>query len=76
MLEAPLLGPNEATWRSTNRTLPKAYQQWANAEIMSNRASDKWETLVSLVHPLSRLQNATALRNMWKQIQQVCIPDF
>ncbi|KAG7446329.1 uncharacterized protein BT62DRAFT_968061 [Guyanagaster necrorhizus] len=70
MLEAPLLGPNEKTWKSTNRTMPKAYQQWANAEIMSDKASDKWNTLEPLVHPLSKLQNTTALRNMWMQIQQ------
>lgn len=73
MIESPLLGPNAEEYKATPRTMPKAYSQWLNAEIMSDKAADQFEKLERLVSPLSKVTNRTALDNVWKQIKLVSI---
>ena len=73
MIENPLLGPKTEEYKATPRTMPKAYSQWLNAEIMSDKASDQFEKLERFVSPLSKVTNRTALDNVWKQIRLVSI---
>ena len=75
MIEAPLLGPNEQEYKTSRRNVPKAYAQWQNAELQSDRASEPqfYAKLERLVTPLSKVSNRNALDNVWKQIKLVLI---
>lgn len=68
LLDSPLLGPQGKKMKQTPRKMPEQYEQWLDAQIFSQQASNNYASFKDLVFPLSRTEDRTVLRDMWKHV--------
>jgi hypothetical protein len=72
LLDSPLLGPQGEKMRQTSRRMPEQYEQWLDAQIFSQQASNNYASFKDLVFPLSRTEDRSVLKDMWKHVDVVC----
>lgn len=70
MLSAPLFGEGEE-WKKEPRSMPEEREQWNDASILSEQASDKYTNYKDIIFPLEKTRRKDVLDNMWKQIDEV-----
>ncbi|KAG2153717.1 uncharacterized protein EDB93DRAFT_1081918 [Suillus bovinus] len=68
LLDSPLLGPQGEKMKQTPRKMPEQYEQWLDAQIFSQQASNNYANFKDLVFPLSRTEDRTVLKDMWKHV--------
>jgi hypothetical protein len=68
LLDSPLLGPQGEKMRQTSRKMPEQYEQWLDAQIFSQQASNNYASFKDLVFPLSRTEDRSVLKDMWKHV--------
>ncbi|KAG1878280.1 hypothetical protein F4604DRAFT_1923849 [Suillus subluteus] len=68
LLDSPLLGPQGEKMKQTPRKMPEQYEQWLDAQIFSQQASNNYASFKDLVFPLSRTEDRTVLKDMWKHV--------
>lgn len=73
MLEAPLLGPDGDKWRKEPRQMPEEYENWVDAQILSEKASSNVDNWKHLVHPLEKTQDAKVLEKLWQTLHLVSV---
>jgi len=72
LLDSPLLGSQGETMKQTPRKMPEQYEQWLDAQIYSQQASNYYANFKDIVFPLHRTDDRTVLENMWKHVDIVC----
>ncbi|GBE81159.1 hypothetical protein SCP_0308850 [Sparassis crispa] len=70
MLESPLLGPEGETWKKETRKMPEEFEDWADAQIFSARASEKYANYADMIFPLEKTKSRHVLDNMWRQVDR------
>lgn len=70
-LDSPLLGAGGEKMKQTPRKMPERYEQWLDAQIYSQQASNNYAIFKDLVFPLDRTEDKTVLEDMWKLVNQV-----
>ncbi|KAG2342475.1 hypothetical protein BDR05DRAFT_990338 [Suillus weaverae] len=68
LLDSPLLGPQGEKMKQTPRKMPEQYEQWLDAQIFSQQASNNYANFKDLVFPLNRTEDRTVLKDMWKYV--------
>ncbi|KAG1809301.1 uncharacterized protein BJ212DRAFT_1448757 [Suillus subaureus] len=68
LLDSPLLGPQGEKMKQTPRKMPEQYEQWLDAQIFSQQASNNYANFKDLVFPLSRTEDRAVLKDMWKHV--------
>jgi hypothetical protein len=71
LLDSPLLGAQGEKMKQTPRKMPQQYEQWLDAQIFSQQASNNYANFKDLVFPLSRTEDRTVLKDMWKHVDVV-----
>lgn len=71
ILERPLLGPEGDAWKNVPRGMSLEHEQWIDAQIYSEKASDKYRNLEPLVYPLDKTQDQATLDDLWKLVNFV-----
>ncbi|KAG1731502.1 uncharacterized protein EDB91DRAFT_1058741 [Suillus paluster] len=67
-LDSPLLGSQGEKMKRTPRKMPEQYEQWLDAQIYSQQASNNYANFKDLVFPLHRTEDGTVLKDMWKHV--------
>ncbi|KAG1746133.1 hypothetical protein EDB19DRAFT_1894277 [Suillus lakei] len=68
LLDSPLLGVQGEKMKQTPRKMPEQYEQWLDAQMFSQQASNNFANFKDLVFPLSRTEDRTVLNDMWKHV--------
>ncbi|EGO00109.1 hypothetical protein SERLA73DRAFT_167949 [Serpula lacrymans var. lacrymans S7.3] len=68
LLESTLFGPEGEAWKKLPRQMPEKYDQWIDAQIYSQQASNSHNNFKDLVHPLDKTKDKVVLENMWKHV--------
>ncbi|KAL0068782.1 hypothetical protein AAF712_004111 [Marasmius tenuissimus] len=68
LIETPLLHPDAKAWKDEERKMPPEYDQWIDAQLFSENASDLYENYKDAIYPLERTKKAEVLANMWKLV--------
>ncbi|KAG0698134.1 hypothetical protein DFH29DRAFT_991187 [Suillus ampliporus] len=68
LLDSPLLGSQGEKMKQTPRKMPDQYEQWLDAQIYSQQASNNYANFKDLVFPLNRTEDRTVLKDMWKHV--------
>lgn len=71
LLDSPLLGAGGNKMKQTPRKMPEQYEQWLDAQLYSQQASNTYANFKDLIFPLSRTEDKTVLEDMWKLVNQV-----
>jgi hypothetical protein len=71
LLERPLSGPEGDAWKRLPREMPEHYEQWVDAQLYSEMASNKCANFEDIIYPLEKTKNRQVLENMWKYINLV-----
>lgn len=71
LLDSPLLGAGGDKMKQTPRKMPEQYEQWLDAQLYSQQASNTYTNFKDLIFPLNRTEDKTVLEDMWKLVNQV-----
>lgn len=76
MLESIFLDPEAQKWKQEPRQMPEAYEDWVDAQIESQEASDLWNTYADFIYPLDQTKRKPVLDRLWSQINTVRLSFF
>ncbi|KAI0645959.1 hypothetical protein C8Q79DRAFT_967138 [Trametes meyenii] len=65
MLEGILYGPESEQWEKETRQMPESYENWVDAQIFSQEASELWPFYVDTVYPLDNTRKMGVLKTVW-----------
>ncbi|KAF9010573.1 hypothetical protein BDQ17DRAFT_1346459 [Cyathus striatus] len=68
ILDAALLGPDGEKWKKLQRRVPKEYELWMEAQILSDTASSEISNYKDIIYPLEKTRNQGILDNLWNCI--------
>ena len=74
LLERPLMGPEGDAWKQLPREMPEQYERWVEAQIFSEKASNKFANFKDIIYPLEKSRKKHVLDNMWRYVNLVSRP--
>lgn len=72
LVESPLLGPESDRWKQEPREMPEEYENWVDAQIFSDQASQHYADFQDDIYPLTKTRQKATLDKFWNIVNNVC----
>ena len=72
LVEGPLLGPEGEQWKKEPRQMPEEYENWVDAQIFSDQASQYYANFQDVIYPLTKTRQKATLEELWTIVDNVC----